>query len=142
MVYLYELFLQQFVHSYAPHIHFVLDGGPSMAAQSRNVDVPKRTGFAATRLGSWALLLLVACLVLASFAPIRMAFSQDDPQQKRTVPVPAKSVRTSNADATTAGNGEGWSAQTCAGTGDVVSYRLEATLPEDLEAFFVLQPVV
>ena len=106
-----------------------------MAAQTRNVDVPKRTGSAATRLGSWALLLLVACLVLASFAPIRMAFSQDDPQQKRTVPVPAKSVRTSNADATTAGNGEGWSAQTCAGTGDMVSYRLEATLPEDLEAF-------
>ena len=101
-----------------------------MAPRTRDVSASKRTSSTATRLGCWVTLLLFASMALGWCVPGRMAFAENTDQSKRTVPVPTKRVLSANST-----SNDDWSAQTCAGVGDVVSYRLEATLPEDLDSY-------
>lgn len=65
-------------------------------------------------------------------------------QEKSTVPVPAKHVvqdqstdtdAASNQSAASKSSGTTLTTNTCAGVGDVVAYRIEATLPTNLRSF-------
>ena len=49
-------------------------------------------------------------------------------EEKRTVPTPSKQVRIASSD-------DAWTSRVCAGAGDMVSYRLQASLPSDLASY-------
>ncbi len=100
-----------------------------MAPRTRSTCASKRTSSTTTRLSCWVALVLVVGMAVAWCVPIRTACAEEA-VQKRTVPVPSKSVSTAGSS-----SADGLSAQACAGVGDVVSYRLAATLPEDLATY-------
>ena len=105
-----------------------------METLSRSLCVATHVRSAIARSG-WPFVL--ACLMVVALAWHVPAYAQDASTEstqggvteKTTVPVPKKSVKASNASDTI------WSGQTCAAVGDTVSYRLEATLPDDLASY-------
>lgn len=107
-----------------------------MTLFSRIGRVLARVGVDAALFGRAPLLVLTACLVCAMCGPTRLAFADVDPaeatsssqEEKRTVPTPSKHVRTISSEGS-------WVSHACVGVGEVVAYRLEASLPTDLASY-------
>ena len=91
------------------------------------MEMPPRSAIA--RRGCFVMLLLVLGMAVLWCMPAHVARAQDTAAEKTVVPVPKKSVKTREA------SDDAWSGQTCAAVGDVLSYRLEATLPDDLASY-------
>lgn len=99
-----------------------------MAPRTHGVGASEHSVLAAALSGCRVLLVMLAILTLVHNLSPSPAFA-DESTEKSTVPVPTKNVLDSSTPAPT------WSTQTTAGVGDTASYRLQATLPEDLDAY-------
>lgn len=107
-----------------------------MTLFSRIGRAPTRVNAVTTRLGCALTLVLILCMAWSFYGPTRIACADANPEEppsdsqeeKRTVPTPSKHVRTTPSE-------DAWASHVCAGIGDVVTYRLEASLPTDLASY-------
>lgn len=99
-----------------------------MAPRTHGVGASEHSVLAAALSGCRALIAMLVMLILTHHLSVRLAFA-DESTQKNTVPVPVKTVLAPSAPA------QSWGVHATAGVGDTVPYRLQATLPEDLDAY-------
>lgn len=107
-----------------------------MTQSSRNARAFLSAVLVAARLALCALA-VVGVAALAFVAQPRVAAAQSNDsaaQEKPVTPTPNKLVSTSGKVAAESATANSWSSCTCAGVGDVVSYRLEAVMPKGITA--------
>ena len=107
-----------------------------MARLPRSGRALMRMDASPARLGFALAFMLALGVAWSLCVPTRMALAEgglgESPssaqEEKRTVPTPSKQVRTASSK-------DVWAGSVCAGVGDVISYRLEASLPSDLASY-------